>query len=71
MGRRGRSNPLSYQEKDDAAKWRAQQQYMQHCNDLRSQGIDPHWIGIQEVKPVYCIGCGTVIPWFVLKGWRD
>lgn len=42
-----------------------------HDRELSRQGYDPQYIGVTEVKPVKCCGCGAPIPWAVLKGYAS
>lgn len=55
---------------DDYALERLIGEYNTHRLSLRAAGIDPDWIGVTEVKPVCCEGCGKQIPWAVLKGYQ-
>jgi hypothetical protein len=32
---------------------------------------DPNIIGEHEVPPVKCQCCNAVIPWAIIKGWRN
>jgi hypothetical protein len=41
-----------------------------HNQALRDFGYDPEFIGVTEVKPVTCTGCGKAIPWAALRGWE-
>jgi hypothetical protein len=56
---------------EDGERIRAQNALNAHDASLRAQGFDPQYIGITEVNPVKCCGCGAPIPWAVLKGYAS
>lgn len=48
----------------------AREKLAHHDSQLRQRGYDPNYIGVTEVEPVCCRGCGKTIPWAVLAGYR-
>jgi hypothetical protein len=69
LGFRGTQRKNAFDTDMEIARFKHQQ--LNHDEELRQQGYDPQYIGITEVKPVRCCGCGAPIPWAVLKGYAS
>jgi hypothetical protein len=41
-----------------------------HRESLRAAGYDPDYIGVTEVEPLCCPGCGKKLPWAFLNRFR-
>jgi hypothetical protein len=69
VGFHGTKRITTRDEDNEIARFKRAQ--LNHDEELRQRGFDPQYIGITEVKPVRCCGCGAPIPWAVLKGYAS
>jgi hypothetical protein len=52
---------------EDVERLEALEKYNAHRREMKGLGHDPDYIGVTEVAPVCCQGCGAPIPWGTLR----